>query len=67
MMVEVMKHKKDISILAMLEDEAIVGKHTDLTDKHTGTETKEQTFTDVVKKVKLPWGLLNKGPVEQLK
>ena len=44
-----------------------VGKHTELTDKQTGTETKKWTFTDVIKKVKLPRYLLNRGPVEQLK
>ena len=44
-----------------------VGKHSKLTDKHTGMETKKRTFTDVIKKGKLPRDLLNKGPVEQLK
>ena len=41
-----------------------VGKHTKLTDKQTRTETKKRTFTDVIKKVKLPRDLLNKVPVE---
>ena len=44
-----------------------VGKHTKLTDKQTGTETKKRMFTDVIKKGKLPRDLLNKGPMEQLK
>ena len=44
-----------------------VGKHAKLTDKQTGTETKKRTFTDVIKKGKLPRDLLNKGPVKQLK
>ena len=44
-----------------------VGKHTKLTDKQTGMETQKRTFTDVIKKGKLPRDLLNKGPVEQLK
>ena len=44
-----------------------VGKHTELIDKQTGTETKKLTFTEVIKKVKLPQDLLSKGPVEQLK
>ena len=44
-----------------------VGKHTELTDKQTGMETKRRTFKDVIKKGKLPQDLLNKGPVEQLK
>ena len=43
-----------------------VGKHTEPTDKKTGTETKKRTFTDVIKKEKLPRDMLNKGPVEQL-
>ena len=43
------------------------GKHTELTDKQTGTETKKRTFTDVNKKGKLPRDILNKGPVEELK
>ena len=30
-------------------------------------ETQKRTFTDVIKKGKLPRDLLNKGPVEQLK
>ena len=45
----------------------VVGKHTELTDKQTGTETKKRTFTDVINKGKLPRDLLNNGPVEQLK
>ena len=45
----------------------IVGKHMKLTDKQTGTETKKRTFTDVIKKEKLPFDLLNKVPVKQLK
>ena len=45
----------------------IVGKHTELTDKQTGMEIKKRTFTDAVKKGRLPHDLLNKGPVEQLK
>ena len=44
-----------------------VGKHTELTDKQTGTETKKRTFTDVIKRGKLRRDLLNKGPVEELK
>ena len=44
-----------------------VGKHTKLTDKQTGIETQNWTFTDVIKKGKLPRDLLNKRPVEQLK
>ena len=44
-----------------------VGKHTELTNKQTGTETKKRTFTDVIKKGKLPRYLMNKGPVEQIK
>ena len=44
-----------------------VGKHTKLTDKLTGTENKKWTFTDVIKKGKLTWDLMNKGPVEKLK
>ena len=44
-----------------------VGKNKKLTDKQTGTETKKRTFTDVIKKGKLPRDLLNKVPVEQLK
>ena len=44
-----------------------VGKHTKLTDKQTEMETQKRTFTDVIKKGKLPRDLLNKGPVEQLK
>ena len=47
--------------------EICVGKHTELTDKQTGTETKKRTFTDVIRKGKLPRDLMNKGPVEQLK
>ena len=43
------------------------GKHTKLTDKQTGLETQKRTFTDVIKKGKLPRDLLNKGPVEQSK
>ena len=43
-----------------------VGKHTKLTDKQTGAETEKRTFTDVIKKGKLPRDLLNKGPMEQL-
>ena len=46
---------------------ADVGKHTKLTDKQMGTETKKRTFTDFIKKGKLPHDILNKGPVEQLK
>ena len=46
---------------------ADVGKHTKLTDKQMGTETKKRTFTDFIKKGKLPRDILNKGPVEQLK
>ena len=45
----------------------IVGKHTKLTDKQTGMETQKRTFTDVIKKVKLPRDILNKVPAEQLK
>ena len=44
-----------------------VGKHMKLTDKQTGLETKKCTFTDFIKKGKIPRDLLNKGPVEQLK
>ena len=44
-----------------------VGRHTKLTDKQTGMETKKCTFTDFIKKGKIPRDLLNKGPVEQLK
>ena len=44
-----------------------VGKHTEHTDKQTGTKNKKRTITDAVKKGRLPWDLLNKGPVEQLK
>ena len=44
-----------------------VGKHTELTYKKTGMESKKRTFTDVIKKGKLPRYMLNKGPVEQLK
>ena len=40
-----------------------VGKHTKLTDKQTGTETKKWTFIDVIKKGKLPRDILNKGAV----
>ena len=43
-----------------------VGKHTKLTDKQMGAETKKRTFTDVIKKGKVPCDKLNKGPVEQL-
>ena len=43
-----------------------VGKHTEMTDKHTGTETKKRTFTDALKKGRLPQDMLSKGPVEQL-
>ena len=32
-----------------------------------GAETKKRTFTDVIKKGKIPRDKLNKGPVEQLK
>ena len=42
------------------------GKHTELTDKQTGTEIKKRTFTDAVKRGRLPQDLLSKGPVEQL-
>ena len=45
----------------------IVGKHTKLIDKQTEKETKKRTFTDVIKKGKLPRDLLNKVPVKQLK
>ena len=45
----------------------VVGKHTELTDKQTGTETKKLTFTDVIKKGRVPQDLMSKGPVEQLK
>ena len=44
-----------------------VGNHTKLTDKQVGTETKKRTFTDIIKKGKLPRDLLIKGLVEQLK
>ena len=44
-----------------------VGKHIELTDKQTGTETKKRTFTDVINKGNLPRDMLSKGPVEQLK
>ena len=37
-----------------------------MTDKQTGTETKKRTFTDAVKKGRLPQDMLSKGPVEQL-
>ena len=30
-------------------------------------ETQKRMFTDVIKKLKLPRDLLNKGPLEQLK
>ena len=43
-----------------------VGNHTEMTDKQTGTETKKWTFTDAVKKGRLPQDLLSKGPVGQL-
>ena len=43
-----------------------VGKHTEMADKQTGTETKKRTFTDAVKKGRLPQDLLSKGTVEQL-
>ena len=43
-----------------------VGKHTEITDKQTGTETKKRTFTDAVKKGRLPQDLLSKGTVEHL-
>ena len=43
------------------------GKHTELTDKQTGTEIKKRTFIDAIKKGRLLWDLLNKGPVEQIK
>ena len=42
-----------------------VGKHIELTDKQTGTETKKRTFTDVINKGNLPRDMLSKGPVEQ--
>ena len=32
-----------------------------------GTETKKRTFTDVIKKGKLPHDLMNKEPVDQTK
>ena len=38
----------------------------EMTDKQTGTETKKRTFTDAVKKGRLPQALLSKVPVEQL-
>ena len=44
-----------------------VGKHTEVTDKQTGTEIKKRAFIDAVKKVRIPRDLLNKGPLEQLK
>ena len=44
-----------------------VGKHTRMTDKQTGMDTKKRTFTDVIKKGKLPRDLLNKVSVEKLK
>ena len=44
-----------------------VGKHKELTDKQTDTETKKWNFIDIIKKGKLPRDLLNKGPVEELK
>ena len=44
-----------------------VGKHIELTDKQTGTETKKRTFKDVIKKGRLPRDMMNKGPAEQLK
>ena len=37
-----------------------------MTDKQTGTETKTRTFTDAIKKGRLPQDLMSKGPVEQL-
>ena len=37
-----------------------------MTDKQTGTETKRRTFTDAIKKGRLPKDVLSKGPVEQL-
>ena len=40
-----------------------VGKHKEITDKQTVTETKKRTFTDAVKKGMLPQDLLSKGPV----
>ena len=52
-------------LFAQVLDEGGVGKHTKLTDKQTGTEIKKWTFTDVIKKRKLPRDILNKGPVEQ--
>ena len=50
----------------MWDAHAGVGKHTEMTDKQTGTETKRRTFTDAVKNGRLPQDLLSKGPVEQL-
>ena len=50
-----------------VEEKPGVGKHTELIDKQTGTETKKRTFTDVIKKGKISQDLLNKGPVEKLK
>ena len=44
-----------------------VGKHTKLTDKQTGMETKKRTFTDVINKGKLPRDIMNKVTVEQFK
>ena len=52
--------------ISVYTSQVSVGKHTELTNKQTGTETKKRTFTDVIKKEKLPRDLLNKGPVEQL-
>ena len=43
-----------------------IGKHTEITYKQTGTETKKRTFTDAVKKGRLTQDILSKGPVEQL-
>ena len=40
-----------------------VGKHTELTDKQTGTETKKRTFIDVIKKIKLPLVPYSADPV----
>ena len=37
-----------------------VGKRSEMTDNQTGTETKRRTFTDAVKKGRLPQDLLSK-------
>ena len=45
----------------------VVGKNTEMTDEQTGMEIQKRTFTDAVKKGRIPHDLLSKVPVEQLK